>query len=136
MPLRQHDAELVEQAAQRVGLHDAHLHELSTHAVQGQTSLLLLVLDRHGLDVRLQGRDPDGLGITGIGLVAQDKELEGLADFVAVDCQLLTEAIDVGGDFGVIDKFGLHPVLVEYGLADALLHRRGQIGLRRIAEVG
>ena len=34
---------------------------------------MLFALDWHGLDVELLSRHPDGLGITGIGLVAQDK---------------------------------------------------------------
>lgn len=40
--------------------------------MQGQTGLLLLVLDWHGFDVRLLGRYPDDLGITGISIVRQD----------------------------------------------------------------
>ena len=49
MAFGQHDAKFIQQATQGIGLHDAHLHHLDVHAVQGQASLLLAdtqLLDR------------------------------------------------------------------------------------------
>lgn len=50
MTFRQGYPKLVQQATQRIGLHDPHLHELGANAVQSQAGLLLLTLDRHGLE--------------------------------------------------------------------------------------
>ena len=51
-------------------MHDAHIHELSTHAMQSQASLLLLTFGWCSLDVKLLRSYPDGLRITSIRLVA------------------------------------------------------------------
>jgi hypothetical protein len=66
---RQHDAELVEQSPQLVGLHDAHLHELSAQAMQRQHDLLSLALDRNEPHAGLAARRPDRLRIRSVGLV-------------------------------------------------------------------
>jgi hypothetical protein len=47
--------------------------------VQGQDGLLLLGLDRDGLDVRLLDRRPDGPGILPVVLVAGDETFDRLA---------------------------------------------------------
>src|SRR5690606_23862086 len=61
VPLGQHNAEFVQQTTQGVGLHEAHLHELSTHTMQSQAGLLLLTFDWHSLDVKLLRSYPDAL---------------------------------------------------------------------------
>lgn len=78
MALGQHHAEFVQQTTQPVGLHDAHLHELGTQAMQDEAGLLLFTFDRHWLDVELLSGYSDGLRITGIGLVTQDKGIDML----------------------------------------------------------
>ena len=70
-PWGQHDAKFAEQATQRIGLHYSHLHKLLPHAVQGQAGLVLFALDGHFLNMRLLGRDPNGLCVESVSLVAQ-----------------------------------------------------------------
>jgi hypothetical protein len=70
VPLGQCDAELVEQAAQFIGLHDPHFHQLCPQPMQGQHNLLRIVLDRNELDSRLLTSSPDCVRVGGVGLVA------------------------------------------------------------------
>lgn len=58
MPNRQSNAELGQDTAQRIGLHDPHLHELASHTVQSHTGLLPLGLDGYGFDVWLLSCHP------------------------------------------------------------------------------
>ena len=78
VPNRQCNAKLAQYAAQRIGLHDAHLHELAAHPVQRQTCLLTLGFDGYRLDMWLLGGHPDRLRIHGIGLVTQQEGLDML----------------------------------------------------------
>ena len=58
---------LVEQPAQRIGLHSLHLHEHLTLAVQRQRGLLRQGLDAHELGARLLHGQPDGPRVGGVG---------------------------------------------------------------------
>ena len=53
MALGENESKLVEQASKFIGLHDAHLHELSTQAMQCQNDLLRVALDGNGPHARL-----------------------------------------------------------------------------------
>ena len=70
MTLRQHDAKLVEQPPEFVGLHDAGLHELRAHPVQRQHDLLGLGLDRNEAHAWLLAGCPDRLSVRSVGFVA------------------------------------------------------------------
>ena len=72
--LRQHDAELVEQPPEFVGLHDAGLHELRAQAVQRQHDLLGLGLDGNEAHAGLLARRPDRLRVGSIGLVESPRD--------------------------------------------------------------
>jgi hypothetical protein len=52
--------------AQRIGLHDAELHQLGSQPVQCERCLLLLSLDRDAFGLGLLHRGPDRLPIGGI----------------------------------------------------------------------
>lgn len=70
MPFGQHKAELIENASQFIGLHDAALHELRPDPMQRQHDLLRLDLYWHKAHARLLAGCPDRLCIRGICLVA------------------------------------------------------------------
>ena len=78
VPDGKNDTEFSEDASKGIGLHDAHLHELTAHAVQCHAALLSFALDRHGQDVRLLRSDPDRLGIHRIRFVTQKEGLDVL----------------------------------------------------------
>ena len=44
-------------------MHDSHFHELPSHALQGQTGLLLFTLDADWMEVRLVAGHPAGMGV-------------------------------------------------------------------------
>jgi hypothetical protein len=67
---RQHDAKLIEQPPEFVGLHDAGLHQLRTQPVQRQYDLLGFGLDGNEAHAGLLACGPDCLSIRSIGLVA------------------------------------------------------------------
>lgn len=72
------NTELGQAASQGIGLHDAHLHHLTAHAVQCQTSLLALRFHGDRQDVRLLCRHPDRLCIHRVGLVTQQEGFDML----------------------------------------------------------
>jgi hypothetical protein len=59
-------------------LHDANLHELAAHSVQGHAGLLSLCLDGHLFDVGLLCCYPDRLRVHGVCLVAQQEGFDVL----------------------------------------------------------
>lgn len=70
---------LGEQTAQLVDLHRAHLHQLLSHAVQRQYSLLQPGLDRHVPAAMLLDGLPDCACIDRVALVGRDELLDLLA---------------------------------------------------------
>jgi hypothetical protein len=61
IPGRQHDAEPIQNAAQCIRLHDAKLHQLFAHAMQGRDALLMLGFQSHDTRLELLDSGPDHL---------------------------------------------------------------------------
>ena len=66
MPFGQHDAELVEQSTQFISLHDAHLHQLRSYAMQCQHHLLSLGLECHERLGQRAAEAAGGLEVLGV----------------------------------------------------------------------